>query len=190
MENISAALNVCKCLGVDESSFYQLISTFKGAAKRLQLVKSGETTDVFLDFAHAPSKVLATVKAVRENYPFRKLVACLELHTFSSLNPNFLDQYANTLNEATFPIVFYNPKTLEHKKMPPLDTEMVKQKFNNENLKVFVDSQELYQHLSSHFWDNTNLLLMSSGNFAGLNITQLADAITDDDSFPRRYLDI
>jgi UDP-N-acetylmuramate: L-alanyl-gamma-D-glutamyl-meso-diaminopimelate ligase len=190
MENISAAKNVCKILGVTEPDFYRAMSTFSGAAKRLQLVKSAETTDVFLDFAHAPSKVIATVNAVRDGYPFRKLVACLELHTFSSLNPAFLDQYSGSLSRADLPIVFSNPKTLEHKKLPPLTPQVIESCFNSNNLLVFTDSLELSKFLKSQFWDNTNLLLMSSGNFSGLDISALADEITDDDQFPRRYLDV
>ncbi len=190
MENISAAKEVCRILGVKEADFYRAMSTFSGAAKRLQLVKSAETTDVFLDFAHAPSKVIATVDAVSEAYPFRKLVACLELHTFSSLNPAFLDQYSGSLGRADLPIVFFNPKTLEHKKLPPLTPKVIQSCFNNENLLVFTDSLELSKFLKSQFWDNTNLLFMSSGNFSGLDISALADEITDDDQFPRRYLDV
>jgi UDP-N-acetylmuramate: L-alanyl-gamma-D-glutamyl-meso-diaminopimelate ligase len=190
MQNVSAAKQVCNLLGVSDDQFYQHISTFKGAAKRLQLVRSGETTDVFLDFAHAPSKVLATVKAVIDAYPYRRLVACLELHTFSSLNPTFIDEYKGTLSDATQPIVFFNPKTLEHKKLPPLNAEAVKAKFGDSNLLVFTNPDELKSYLSKHFWDNTNLLLMSSGNFSGLDIEALAFEITYDDSFPRRYLDV
>ncbi len=190
MENISAAKEICNILGVSDNAFYKAISTFKGAAKRLQHIQSSSTTSVFLDFAHAPSKVKATVAALKETYPFRRLVACLELHTFSSLNPSFLGEYNNVLNKADYPIVYYNPKTLEHKKLPPIDPGYVKQRFGNPNMLVFTNSDELYNHLKNHFWDNTNLLLMSSGNFAGLEVKQLANSITDDDDFPRRYLDI
>lgn len=190
MENISAAQQVCKLLGVSDNDFYKAISTFNGAAKRLQLISSGETSDVFLDFAHAPSKVLATVRAIKEAYPFRKLVACLELHTFSSLSPEFLEEYNGTLAAANTPIVYFNPNTLEHKKLPPLELDLVKAKFNNDNLLVFNQPDELFRFLKSSFWDNTNLLLMSSGNFSGLDISSLAEGITEDDQFPRRYLDV
>jgi len=190
MENISAAKAVCTLLGVSEDQFYSSISSFCGAAKRLQLIQKSETTDVYLDFAHAPSKVKATIKALKETYPYRKLVACLELHTFSSLNPNFWDEYKNTMCAADIPIVYYNPKTLEHKKLPPLAEATVKEKFNCSNLTIFTNSQDLQKFLTEHFWDNTNLLLMSSGNFSGLDIKRIAETITDDDIFPRRYLDI
>ena len=188
MQNISATKEVCKVLGISDNDFYKAISTFNGAAKRLQRIGCGHTTEVFLDFAHAPSKVRATVNALKEHFPYRKLVACLELHTFSSLNPNFLPEYKGTLCTADEPIVFFNPKTLEHKKLPPIDPGFVKQKFDNPNLKVFTNSKELLYFLEQHFWDNTNLLLMSSGNFSGLDLMKLASTITEDDDFPRKYL--
>ncbi|HZJ74531.1 MAG TPA: Mur ligase family protein [Perlabentimonas sp.] len=177
MENISAAKEACKLLGISDKQFYKSISTFKGAARRLQLIKKGATTDVFLDFAHAPSKVRATVKALKETYPHRKLVACLELHTFSSLNKNFLKEYAETLDDATQPLVYYNPRTLEHKKLPPINSEMVADSFRNGNLRVFDNGLDLFQYLFDMEWSNTNLLLMSSGNFANLNVNQLAETI-------------
>ncbi|MDY0200530.1 MAG: Mur ligase family protein [Tenuifilaceae bacterium] len=177
MENISAAKEVCSLLGISGKQFYKSISTFKGAAKRLERIKQGASTDVFLDFAHAPSKVAATVKALKETYPNRTLVACLELHTFSSLNKDFLDEYKGTLNDATHPIVYYNPVTLEHKKLPPISRKMVIDSFRNENLKVFDNASELLQYLVDLEWGNSNLLLMSSGNFANLNIAQLAEIV-------------
>ncbi|PKP38241.1 MAG: peptidoglycan synthetase [Bacteroidetes bacterium HGW-Bacteroidetes-15] len=188
MENIAAAKEVCSLLGVDDKNFYKSISSFQGAAKRLQKIGSGQTTDVMLDFAHAPSKVKATVKAMKETYPYRKLIACLELHTFSSLNPNFLSEYKGSLSKADIAIVYYNPKTLEHKKLPPIEPGYVKQKFGNSKIHVFTDSIALNDFLLKQFWDNTNLLLMSSGNFSGLDISGLSSAITEDDEFPRRYL--
>lgn len=188
MANISAAKHVCNLLNISDSDFYQSIKSFSGAAKRLQKIGSGHTTDVMLDFAHAPSKVRATVKAMKDFYTYRKLIACLELHTFSSLNPKFLEQYKGTLNDADTPIVYYNPKTLEHKNLPPIEPGYVKQKFGNKKLQVFTDSNDLNNFLLKQFWDNTNLLLMSSGNFSGLDIVGLTKAITEDDEFPRRYL--
>lgn len=188
MENIAAAKEVCNIIGVDDAKFYKSIAKFKGAAKRLQKIGSGQTTDAFLDFAHAPSKVRATVKAMKDSYPYRKLTACLELHTFSSLNPKFLGEYKGALNDADLPIVYFNPNTLEHKKLPPIEPGYVKQKFGNSKLHVFTDPIELNDFLLKQFWDNTNLLLMSSGNFSGLDIAGLAQAITEDDEFPRRYL--
>ena len=177
MENISAAKEVCSLLGISDKQFYKSILTFKGAAKRLERIKQGASTDVFLDFAHAPSKVLATVKALKETYPARNLVACLELHTFSSLNKDFLDEYQGTLDDATHPIVYYNPVTLEHKKLPPINRKIVIDSFRNENLKVFDNGSELLRYLVGLKWSNANLLLMSSGNFASLNIAQLAEIV-------------
>ena len=188
LENIAAALNVCKIVGITESEFYKSIASFSGAARRMQKLASNETVDVFTDFAHAPSKVRATVKALKEAYPNRKLVACLELHTFSSLNKSFLNEYSGTLNEADFPLVFYTPSTIEHKKLPPLDPNFVKQKFGNASVKVFNNPKELYQHILKHPWYNTNLLFMSSGNFGGLDLNRVANVIVEDDDFPKRYL--
>ena len=188
LENIAAALNVCKIVGITESEFYKSIASFSGAARRMQKLASNETVDVFTDFAHAPSKVRATVKALKEAYPNRKLVACLELHTFSSLNKSFLNEYSGTLNEADFPLVFYTPSTIEHKKLPPLDPNFVRQKFGNTSVKVFNNSKELYQHILKHPWYNTNLLFMSSGNFGGLDLNRVANVIVEDDDFPKRYL--
>ncbi|MDI9517563.1 MAG: peptidoglycan synthetase [Bacteroidales bacterium] len=189
MQNIAAAKGVCNQLGISDENFYNSISSFRGAAKRMQRVGRKNTTDVFLDFAHAPSKVLATVKAVKDQYPYRKLVACLELHTFSSLNPDFLNEYKGTLDEADIPIVYYNPATLEHKKLPPIDPGMVKQKFDNPHLIVFTDPALLHDHLLNSFWDNVNLLMMSSGNFSGIDVSELAMSITEDDDFPGCYMD-
>jgi UDP-N-acetylmuramate: L-alanyl-gamma-D-glutamyl-meso-diaminopimelate ligase len=188
MQNISAAKNVCNLLGVSDNQFYSAISTFIGAAKRLQRLGGNHTTEVFLDFAHSPSKVAATVKAMKEASPEKKLVACLELHTFSSLNPNFIGEYKGALSEADFPIVYYNPATLEHKKLPPIEPGFVKHQFGTPNLKVFTDPNRLYDHLLKHGWDRTNLLLMSSGAFSGLDINCLVQVITEDDLFPKCYL--
>ena len=190
MQNVSAAKTVCNLLGIADAQFYKAISTFGGARKRLEVIKRGQTTDIFIDFAHSPSKVKATIDGVSETYPYRKLVACLELHTFSSLNADFLSEYNGAMSQADKAIVYFNAKTFKHKKMEPLDAELIKSKFGVPNLLVFTDIVELKVYLENHFWDNTNLLLMSSGNFSGLDIKALAWSITEDDSFPRRYLDV
>ena len=190
MQNVSAAKTVCNLLGIADAQFYKAISTFGGARKRLEVIKRGQTTDIFIDFAHSPSKVKATIDGVSETYPYRKLVACLELHTFSSLNADFLSEYNGAMSQADKAIIYFNVKTFKHKKMEPLDAELIKSKFGVPNLLVFTDIVELKVYLENHFWDNTNLLLMSSGNFSGLDIKALAWSITEDDSFPRRYLDV
>lgn len=178
MENIMAAKEVCTLLGITDEQFYQSISTFTGASKRMQLLAKSKTSAVYLDFAHAPSKVKATVKALQEAYPQRKLVACLELHTYSSLNKDFLKEYRDSLNPADDPIVFYSPRAIELKKLAPLAPEFVKEQFGNEQVLVFNDSSQLKAYLEEHSWQNTNLLLMSSGNFGGINLPEIAKMIT------------
>lgn len=173
LANLKAAYLVCQELGVREDEFMAAIPSFKGAAKRLQLLREEENFVAYLDFAHAPSKVAATMRAFKNQYPERKLVACLELHTFSSLNKAFLPQYAASLNPADEAYVFYSPHTLEIKKLPPLSQEEIATHFKHPNLKVFTDSAALQAQLKQHTWEHTNLLMMSSGTFGGLNYQEL-----------------
>ncbi len=177
MQNISGAKAVCNQVGIADEVFYQAISTFKGASKRLQLLAENQHTKVFLDFAHSPSKVAATVQAVSEAFPERELVACLELHTFSSLNAEFLNQYNGTLDKSEFPLVYFNPSTLEHKKLNPIEPSLVKNCFGTPNIKVFTDSQQLLESLKKIEWQNKNLLIMTSGNFSGMNLQAFAKEI-------------
>jgi len=174
MQNISAAKAVCLKLGVDEPTFYRAISTFKGASKRLQQLSEGASSTVFLDFAHSPSKVAATINAVLEEYPTRKLVACLELHTYSSLNIRFMSQYHNVFSGVSVPMVYIDPATVEHKNLPPLDIDEVMAAFGQPAPEVYVSANELAETLNGMDWENTNLLLMTSGNFTGLNLSGLA----------------
>jgi UDP-N-acetylmuramate: L-alanyl-gamma-D-glutamyl-meso-diaminopimelate ligase len=174
MQNISAAKAVCLKLGVSESNFYRAISTFKGAAKRLQRLAEGANSTVFLDFAHSPSKVAATIGAVLEEYPNRKLVACLELHTFSSLNKNFMSQYRNVFSGVAVPIVYFDPVTVEHKNLPPLNINEVRAAFGQPIPDVCISASEMVEKLNGMNWENANLLLMTSGNFSGLNLNGLA----------------
>lgn len=175
MQNISGAYQICKRLSVTDEQFFKAIGSFKGAAKRLQLLKGNQSTTVIRDFAHAPSKVEATVKAMKEKEPSRKLIACLELHTFSSLNKDFIPQYQNTLSAADVPVVYYNPKVVEQKKLPPFSPEEVSRAFDQKDLTVFTDSAKLEAFLKSQNLDQTNLLLMSSANFGGIDLQTLAD---------------
>ncbi|MGE0079025.1 MAG: UDP-N-acetylmuramate--L-alanine ligase [Bacteroidales bacterium] len=179
MQNISATKATCLQLGIDDNSFYSAIENFKGAAKRLQCLAENKTTKVFLDFAHSPSKVSATIKAVREAFPNRKLVACFELHTFSSLNKEFLSQYKNTLLDADIPIVYFNPHTIEHKRLPAISIEEVRNGFGQQNLDVKTDSATLITQLHEMNWENKNLLIMTSGNFSGVNLQELSDKIVN-----------
>jgi UDP-N-acetylmuramate: L-alanyl-gamma-D-glutamyl-meso-diaminopimelate ligase len=177
LKNLNGARLVLSQIGIDDEEFYAAIPSFKGAAKRLELVGKNENTVIYKDFAHAPSKVEATTKAVKAQFPDRQLVACLELHTFSSLNKDFLGEYANKLNAADVPVVYFSPKTLENKKLPAITPEDIKVHFNNPNLHVFTDNDSLAAFLSSQSWRKANLLMMSSGTFNGLDFGGLSKDI-------------
>jgi UDP-N-acetylmuramate: L-alanyl-gamma-D-glutamyl-meso-diaminopimelate ligase len=177
LRNISAAKEVCKQLGIKAPAFYEALATFKGAARRLELLGSHGTVRIYKDFAHAPSKVMATTQAIKQQFPERQLVACLELHTFSSLNKDFLPQYRGALNAADVPIVYFNPKTLEHKRMPSLSAADITEAFGNGKVQVFTDSQALADYLKSLSWENRNLLLMSSGTYNNMDLGELAASI-------------
>lgn len=177
LRNISAAKEVCKLLGIKGQPFYEALATFKGAAKRLEKLGENDTTLIYKDFAHAPSKLKATSEALKKQYPNRKLIACLELHTFSSLNPEFLPQFAHTFDAPDEAIVYFNPKTIEHKRMKMLDAAQIAEAFQNKNLKVYTDSKELRAYLENQNWEEKNLLLMSSGNFDNLDFSALTDTI-------------
>lgn len=174
MQNLNAAKSICGRLGINEEMFYQAIQSFKGAAKRLELVGENNQTAFFRDFAHAPSKIEATTKAVKEQYNDRKLIACAELHTYSSLNKGFIPQYKNTLDKADIGIVYYSPKTVEHKKLSPISEQEIKQAFGNQNIMVFTDSNLLKDFLLNQEWANKNLLMMSSGTYDRIDMGVLA----------------
>jgi len=177
LQNISGAKLVCNKLGISNDDFYEAISKFEGAAKRLQMLAGNNNKKVFFDFAHSPSKLKATVDAVKNQYPKKKLIACIELHTFSSLNRNFLCQYKSTIDNADIPIVFFNPETLKHKKLELLSEDFVKESFQNMALKIFTDKDVLKDFLLNINENNIILLLMSSGNYAGLNLIELSKQI-------------
>lgn len=177
LQNLSGARLICSQLGLSYEKFYEAISSFKGAAKRLELVENNETTAVFKDFAHSPSKLKATINAVKNQFPGRKLVACMELHTFSSLNQQFLNEYKGAMDSADKAIVYFNPHTIAHKKLPAIHESQVKKSFANDDLAVFTDSKKLVDELKSSGWKNSNLLMMSSGNFDGVDFKELAREI-------------
>jgi UDP-N-acetylmuramate: L-alanyl-gamma-D-glutamyl-meso-diaminopimelate ligase len=177
LRNINAAKEVCKKIGVKAHDFYEALKSFKGAAKRLEKLDESSSSVIYRDFAHAPSKVKATTEAVKSQFPQRNLVAVVELHTFSSLNKNFLPQYAGALDKADEAIVFFSPKTLEHKRMEMISETELKEAFKNQNIKVFTDSEALQQHLTSRNWQDSNLLLMSSGTYNNLDLGALTKAI-------------
>ena len=175
--NIHAAYLVCKELGVDTHSFLSAISHFTGASKRLEILAENKTTTIYRDFAHAPSKVKATIEAVRQQFPGRKLVAALELHTYSSLNEAFMPHYKGALDPSDDACVFYSHHAMEIKKMPTLEEAVVKAGFANEKVEVFTSRQVLEEWLYSRNYENTSLLLMSSGTYEGLDLVNLRDRI-------------
>lgn len=171
--NLEGAREVCRLLGVTTENFYKAASTFSGAGRRLELIKATSDKAIYRDFAHSPSKLKATVAAVKEQFPERKLVACMELHTFSSLSENFLDQYAGSMNDADVPVVYFNPQTIAHKKLAPISTEQVAKAFENNNLVVFTDQEAMRNHIQNSFTSNSVLLMMSSGTFDGLDLHKI-----------------
>jgi UDP-N-acetylmuramate: L-alanyl-gamma-D-glutamyl-meso-diaminopimelate ligase len=176
MENISAAWQVCKELGITQDMFFEAISSFKGAAKRQQLLTEVAGKKVYLDFAHAPSKVRATMESFRETYPGKRITACLELHTFSSLNKAFMPQYAGTMEAADRVIVNYNPEVVKHKQLPEIEKTFVSNCFQHKNLQVITDAKELKSTLLQTKGTDV-YLLMSSGNFSGLDLTEIAQSL-------------
>ena len=174
LRNISAAKEVCKQLGIKGKDFFKAVASFPGAARRLELVREGATSVVYKDFAHAPSKLKATATALKKQFPQRRLVACLELHTFSSLNPAFLPQYAHCFDAPDVAVVYFNPHVLAHKRLPPLAAATVAEAFRRPDIKIITDSLELAVFLRAQAWGNANLLLMSSGTFDGLDLAALA----------------
>ena len=174
MQNLQAAMLACHCIGVKPDDFYREIASFTGASNRLE--KIAETADcvAYKDFAHSPSKLKATVNAVRERYPEKRLVACMELHTFSSLMADFLPQYKGCMAEADVAYVYFNPKVIEHKRLTPITAEEVREAFGTQNVEVFTESEALQAKLRSLEYKNTALLMMSSGTFDGMNIKEFA----------------
>jgi UDP-N-acetylmuramate: L-alanyl-gamma-D-glutamyl-meso-diaminopimelate ligase len=176
--NLEGARLVCNELGIPDLQFYEAIQSFKGASKRLELVAQNEHTSVFKDFAHSPSKLVATTNAVKKQFPERKLVACIELHTFSSLSENFLSHYKGCLDNADIAKIFFSPHALQLKKLRSISKEQVKEAFGNREAEVYTDSQSLLNDLLLINWKNKNLLMMSSGNFEGIDINDLGQKIT------------
>jgi UDP-N-acetylmuramate: L-alanyl-gamma-D-glutamyl-meso-diaminopimelate ligase len=177
LQNISGAKNICNELGISADLFYRAISTFEGAANRLQLIGQNAQTVIYKDFAHSPSKLKATVGAMKEQFVNKKLVAVMELHTFSSLNEDFLTEYEGAMDKADVPIVFYDIETFAQKKMSVLSADLVKQSFGDNRLQIFTDKESLQQFLLKQQWANANLLLMTSGTFGGLKIDELTSEI-------------
>ena len=175
--NLNGARLVCKQLNISDADFYKAISTFKGAMNRQELIAEKDGFNAYRDFAHAPSKLKATIQAVKEQFPGRRLVACFELHTFSSLNKDFLDQYAHSMELADVAVVFFSPHALALKKLPMLSADDIVHSFAKQGLLVFSDADQFQQFLIGQSWHNSNLLLMSSGNFDGMNVKEFAGGL-------------
>ncbi len=175
--NCLAAYYACAELGVTAIDFLDAMKDFTGAAKRLELLEMNDTMSIYRDFAHAPSKVKATVQAVKQQFPKRKLYGILELHTYSSLNVNFMNEYKGALDDLDASVVFYAKHALEIKKMPELPVQKVMEGFDKPGLIVMNDKYELEKWLLTIPNHDANILFMSSGNYDGLNINSLAKAI-------------
>ena len=168
--NLNAAMHLAQELGVKPDEFYSAISSFTGASRRLEKIVEKPGFTAFKDFAHSPSKVKATVKAVRDQFPNRKLYALLELHTFSSLTAEFLKEYEGAMQGPEKAMVYYNPATIPHKKLEPISVDQVKEAFQQETLEVYTDSTLAMETLSKQSMENAVVLIMSSGNFDGKDI--------------------
>jgi len=173
MQNIEAARKVCQTFNISDADFYRVIQSFKGADKRLEKIFDQDGRIIFKDFAHAPSKVAASVTAVRNAYPNNKVIAVLELHTYSSLNKDFLPQYKDKLNSVDEAIVFYSPKAMAIKRMSPIPKEWIVKAFNRDDLRVFTEPEDLHEYLYNKSLKDSVLLLMSSGNYGGLDLEKL-----------------
>ena len=177
LQNLKAAQLVCEKIGIDKKDFYKSIADFKGASKRMELVKANNHSAFYKDFAHSPSKLEATTNALKHQFPERKLIACMELHTFSSLNAEFLKLYSQSMLVADVAYVYYNIETIKHKRLDNIAEQDVYNAFGTPNVKVFTSSNDLQNQLLSENWENSNLLMMSSGNFDGLDFDSIAKKI-------------
>jgi UDP-N-acetylmuramate: L-alanyl-gamma-D-glutamyl-meso-diaminopimelate ligase len=173
LNNLAGAKWICQHLGVDEDDFFEAIASFKGASKRLEMIAESATAVAYKDFAHSPSKVKATTEAVKAQYPDRTLVACLELHTYSSLTPQFLIEYQGALDAADVALVFYSPHAVEIKKLQPITKKQISEAFKREDLIIYTDPKEFKNYLFNSDLKNSTLLLMSSGNYGGLDFVEV-----------------
>lgn len=173
LNNLAGAKWICQHMGVDEDDFYEAIASFKGASKRLEKIGEGEKSIAFKDFAHSPSKVKATTNAVKEQFPDRSVVACLELHTYSSLNANFLKEYKGTLDAADVAVVFYSPHAVEIKKLKEVTQAQIANAFERDDLIIYTNPDDFKNFLFSQNFDNKVLLLMSSGTYGGLDFEEV-----------------
>lgn len=175
LQNLAGSKWICQHMGIDEEDFYEAIASFSGASKRLEKIMQSKKTVIYKDFAHSPSKVKATTAAVKQQYPERTLVACLELHTYSSLNAVFLREYKGALDSADEAVVFFSPEAVENKKLNTLQKEQIFDAFNKEGLRVFTEPKAFEEYLRSMDYRGKAVLLMSSGNYGGLDFSKIED---------------
>jgi UDP-N-acetylmuramate: L-alanyl-gamma-D-glutamyl-meso-diaminopimelate ligase len=173
LNNLAGAKWICQHMGVDEDDFYEAISSFKGASKRLEKIAESAHSVAYKDFAHSPSKVEATTKAVKAQYAEKKLIACLELHTYSSLNAEFLKEYKGALDAADIAVVFYSPHAVEIKKLEEVTAQQIADAFQRDDLIIYTNPEEFKDFLFSQDFTNKTLLLMSSGNYGGLDFDEV-----------------
>ncbi|MGI9593804.1 MAG: UDP-N-acetylmuramate--L-alanine ligase [Patiriisocius sp.] len=177
LNNLEGARWICQLMGVQQEDFYEAIATFSGASKRLEKIAEGKSSIAYKDFAHSPSKVMATTQALKTQYPERSLLACLELHTYSSLNPEFLSQYKGALDSADKAIVFYSPKAVKIKKLDAVSSAQIIEAFEREDLLVFTQPDAFQDYLLDQDFTNASLLLMSSGNYGGLDFEKVEEVL-------------
>lgn len=177
LNNLEGARWICQLMGVQQEDFYEAIATFTGASKRLEKIAEGKSSIAYKDFAHSPSKVMATTQALKTQYPERSLLACLELHTYSSLNPEFLSQYKGALDSADKAIVFYSPKAVKIKKLDAVSSAQIIEAFEREDLLVFTQPDAFQDYLLDQDFTNASLLLMSSGNYGGLDFEKVEEVL-------------
>ncbi|PIV17214.1 MAG: peptidoglycan synthetase [Flavobacteriales bacterium CG03_land_8_20_14_0_80_35_15] len=177
LQNLAGAKQICQHMGVNETDFYKAMASFMGADKRLEKIGVSKNTVIFKDFAHSPSKVKATTNAVKAQYSNKRVIACLELHTYSSLNANFLSQYQHALDAADVAVVFYAPDAVAIKQLESISAQQIKEAFNRKDLHVFTNPKIFSDYLFSQNLEQTALLLMSSGNYGGLDFDRLCKSI-------------
>ena len=173
LQNLAGAKWICQHMGIDEEDFYEAIASFKGASKRLEKIAENDTTVIFKDFAHSPSKVEATTKAVKDQYENRTVLACLELHTYSSLNAEFLKEYKGALKYADKAVVFYSPHAVKIKQLDEVTSDQIAEAFEREDLIIYTKPSEFQKFLFSENLENSAVLLMSSGNYGGLDFDEV-----------------
>jgi len=179
LNNLAGSKWICQQMGVDQDDFYEAISSFSGASKRLEKVAENANCVVYKDFAHSPSKVKATTEAVKSQYPKRSLVACLELHTYSSLNAAFLEHYKGALDAADTAVVFYSPQAIEIKKLESVSKTQIETAFERDDLIIYTDPELFKNYITSLEFSQKTVLLMSSGSYGGLDFEALKNKVSD-----------